>query len=187
MVVRCFLPSTPVPEEGKNEEWQQQPRPQVGHHHSDVACPPPLSEWSNSNWRKYGVKGKGTTPSENPIETSELLAIAPQRLARKRNRQTPPARAPVHASRSPAPGSHVLDIGPFFHVPYDPVFVERSKSLSSASQALSRDVSSLTRSTVTMRTKRWKLAFGKGSKVETRITRPDRCDSSLHSGSARLV
>ncbi|KAH9953945.1 hypothetical protein BC827DRAFT_1245618 [Russula dissimulans] len=173
-----------VPEEGENGEWRQKPRAQVGHQELDVARSPPPSEWSTSNWRKYRVKGKGTTSSADPIEASGLLGGASERLARELSCQARPARAPIQIAGSPVPRSHALDIEPIFQAPYDPVFVERSESLASTSQALASEVSSLTRSTVTRRTSRSKAAFGRGSNVATRITRSDRRNSNLHSSSA---
>ncbi|KAH9953943.1 kinase-like domain-containing protein [Russula dissimulans] len=140
-----------VPEEGENGEWQQQPWPRARHHESDVVRSSSPSDWSNSNWRKYGVKGKGTTPSEDPIdEALEPLTIAFERLGRELGHQIPPVRASIQMSGSPASGSHALDIGPSFQAPSDPAFVERFESLASASQALAREASSLTHSNLSL-------------------------------------
>ena len=171
-----FPPLDLVPEASENEEWQQEPRRQVEPHDLDVARSPSPSELSNT---KYGAKGKHTTPSAD--------LVASRGLVRKRSRQTRSARAPIQSSGSPASGSHALDIEPIFQTPYDPVFVDRSGSLASASRTLAREVSSLTRSTITIRTNQWKLEFGKGSNVATRITRSDGRHLQIRSGSARPI
>lgn len=91
--------------EEDEEEEQRHQQSQRAEHEAGVGRSPSPSLRSNSNTkrRKRGRKGKGTTPSMDPIQTSEVLASASQTLARQLSRQPRSASATMQSFDVPPP------------------------------------------------------------------------------------